>query len=149
MEKTAKVTNVQPTGGYEGKFGPMYNFNITFDNGDSGQYSSKKEQQDKFVVGNEATYTIEQNGKYTNIKPVYQQAGYSGGKKGGYNSPERLEFDREKFLFEKKKQIMIMQQSCMGYAIEILAAQGKEFNTAEVVELKNQLYANILSNLPK
>lgn len=37
-----------------------YSFIIDFDNGDGGFYSSKNEDQTKFVVGKEAEYEIEQ-----------------------------------------------------------------------------------------
>lgn len=59
---------------FSGKNGLAYIFEITFDNGDSGQYFNSKETQDTFKEGQEIEYTIETkvNGNFTNhsIKPV-------------------------------------------------------------------------------
>jgi hypothetical protein len=65
MSKKAKVTKITK---WERR--PGYNdtsFTIEFDNGDKGFYSSKDEDQKRFVVGQEAEYNIEEkdgkNGK--------------------------------------------------------------------------------------
>ena len=54
--------------------GQMFVHQITFENGDQGEYNSKSETCSKFHEGQEASYTIETkvNGKYTNvlIKPA-------------------------------------------------------------------------------
>jgi hypothetical protein len=41
MEKTSKVTNVAGIGTWNGQYGVMYKFEVSFENGDSGQYMSK------------------------------------------------------------------------------------------------------------
>lgn len=55
----------------------MFVHYIEFDNGDSGEYHSKKDTCDKFVAGIETPYTREEriNGNYTNIfiKPVQEE----------------------------------------------------------------------------
>lgn len=65
------------------QYGESYIFDITMDNGDSGQYFSKTQDQSKFQQGKEVEYTIEKkvNGQYTNfsIKPV-QLNGFTPGK---------------------------------------------------------------------
>jgi hypothetical protein len=65
------------------KYGDSHIFEITFDNGDKGQYFSKTKDQNLFQEGKESDYTIEQkvNGQYTNyaIKPVKQQQNGFGG----------------------------------------------------------------------
>ena len=48
MNKKSKVTNVQASGTWEGKFGLMYKFEVEFENGDAGEYSSKSKDQNKF-----------------------------------------------------------------------------------------------------
>lgn len=57
-----------------GTNGLYYIFEIAFDNGDTGVYFSKTEQQETFKEAQEVEYTIEKkvNGNYTNysIKPV-------------------------------------------------------------------------------
>lgn len=78
MQKQAKVISVKPDGNFGAgtQFGITYKHLIEFDNGDKGHYNSKKETQDKFIVGQEAIYTIEtktsgERGQYMNtfIKP--------------------------------------------------------------------------------
>ena len=48
--KNSKVTSVQSNGSWEGKYGIMYKFEIGFENGDVGEYSSKNQEQNKFVI---------------------------------------------------------------------------------------------------
>lgn len=66
-----------------GNNGEYHIFEITFDNGDKGDYITKKNPQSSFIEGKESEYTIETviNGNYTNhkIKPV-QQNGFVPGK---------------------------------------------------------------------
>ena len=91
MEKTGKVTQIAGAGHYDGQYGRMYRFEISFDNGDSGQYVSKSPEQTKFVMGQDATYTIEAreyNGNtYYTIKPAQTQQ-FSGGGGGYKKDPE-------------------------------------------------------------
>ena len=72
--KTGTVTKITPAGTYDGKYGTLYQFYVTFDNGDNGKYSSKSENQTKFVVGEQAHYELtarEYQGKtFYNVKPV-------------------------------------------------------------------------------
>ena len=68
MVKKAKVTNVQANGTWEGQYGLMYKFEVTFDNGDTGQALSKTDNC-KFVVGEEATYEYK-GGQYPKVKYV-------------------------------------------------------------------------------
>ena len=68
-QKKSVVTNVQSNGTWEGKFGLMYKFEVSFENGDTGEYLSKSENQDKFVVGQETDYQFA-GGKYPRVKPV-------------------------------------------------------------------------------
>lgn len=84
MEKTSKVLSAQSNGSFESNYGTLYGFEVAFENGDVGNYNSKSADQNKFVAGQEATYTIEtkptKNGKtFTAIKPVFgtQQQNYS------------------------------------------------------------------------
>lgn len=68
--KKSVVTNVQPNGTWDGKYGLMYKFDVTFENGDSGSYLSKYEDQTKFVVGQEVQYEYT-GGDYPRVKPHY------------------------------------------------------------------------------
>lgn len=69
MIKKSVVKQAQANGTWEGKFGLMYKHEITFDNGDAGEYSSKEQNQTKFVVGQETEYEFT-DGKYPKVKPV-------------------------------------------------------------------------------
>lgn len=83
MEKTSKVLSAQSNGSFESNYGTLYGFEVAFENGDVGNYNSKSKDQNKFVAGQDATYTIEtkptKNGKtFTSIKPVFgTQQNYS------------------------------------------------------------------------
>ena len=70
MNKKSKVTSVQSSGTWEGSYGIMYKYEIVFDNGDCGEYSSKSVEQIKFVIGQEVEYTYT-GGKFPKVKPVY------------------------------------------------------------------------------
>ena len=81
MVKTSKVAQVVSAGEpYNGQYGTLYGFYVTFENGDNGKYNSKSADQTKFVIGQEATYEYiprEYNGKtYYTVKPVNPQ--YAG-----------------------------------------------------------------------
>lgn len=66
---------------FNSKYGETHIHSITFDNGDTGDYLSKSKEQQKFITGKEAEYTIEkkENGQYVNysIKPI-EPAGANG-----------------------------------------------------------------------
>lgn len=140
MQKTSKVTNVSSNGSYDGRYGTMYKFIVTFDNGDSGSYASKKQEQDKFIIGQVTDYTIEQNGQYTNIKPV-QTNTFSGKPKD-----------------DRKRQYMIMLQSSTDYAIKAeselmdiamkyLAAKSDEVNPDSIQAVRDILYPAFIANI--
>ena len=57
--KKSKVKSVQANGTWDGQYGLFYKWEITMENGDSGQYMGKSETQNKFVIGVEAAYTYD------------------------------------------------------------------------------------------
>ncbi len=69
MIKKSVVKQAQANGTWEGKFGTMFKHEIAFENGDSGEYSSKDQNQTKFVVGQETEYEFI-DGKYPKVKPI-------------------------------------------------------------------------------
>ncbi len=78
MTKTSIVKDIKSAGEpYTGQYGTLYGFYVTFENGDNGKYNSKSADQNKFAVGQEATYDYiprEYNGKtYYTVKPVNPQ----------------------------------------------------------------------------
>lgn len=108
---TARVVSVSPKGDYQLRDGKtLYKFFVSMDNGDSGEYSSVKADQDKFVVGQEVEYELT-NTQYGNkIKPVYSQGG------GGYTPSYSSGSD--------DKQKMIVKQSCLKAAVDLLKDKG-------------------------
>ena len=105
----AKVVSVSPKGDYQLRDGKtLYKFFVSMDNGDSGEYSSVKPDQDKFVVGQEVEYELS-NTQYGNkIKPVYAQGGYTPSYSSGGDD----------------KQKMIVKQSCLKAAVDLLKDKG-------------------------
>ena len=77
QQKRSAVTNVTANGTYNGQYGTLYKFEITFANGDSGEYASKSADQAKFKVGVETDYTITskefKDRIYYKIAPVMAQ----------------------------------------------------------------------------
>ena len=91
--KKSKVIGVQANGTWESKYGTFYKFEVDFENGDGGEYSSKTQTQTKFVQGQEAYYTIEGEGRFKKVKPAQapDQANSYQGKSNGNSygkSPE-------------------------------------------------------------
>jgi hypothetical protein len=88
MEQTKRsaVTNVTANGSYDGQYGTLYKFEITFANGDNGEYASKSKDQNKFSVGVETDYTITdrtfKDRIYYKIAPVMAQPGAT--QQGGF-----------------------------------------------------------------
>lgn len=68
--KNSIVKSIQPNGTWDGKYGLMYKFEIGFENGDVGEYSSKNKDQDKFYIGSKTDYEYI-DGKFPKVKPVY------------------------------------------------------------------------------
>ena len=114
--KKGKVVAVNPQGDYQLKDGrTLYKFVLSFDNGDTGEYSSVKPDQNKFVVGQEAEYELNATQYGNRIKPVYSQGGgFSGGgySGGSYSSGGDT------------KQKMIVKQSCLKAAVDLLKDKG-------------------------
>lgn len=89
MEQTKRsaVTNVTANGTFNGQHGTLYKFEVSFANGDSGEYASKSQDQQKFKVGVETDYVLTErpwNDKiFYKIAPApQQQGGFQGG--GGF-----------------------------------------------------------------
>lgn len=82
QQKRSAVTNVTANGTYNGQYGTLYKFEVTFANGDSGEYASKSQNQTKFVVGQETDYTITskefKDRIYYKIAPVMAQPQQGG-----------------------------------------------------------------------
>jgi len=104
MSKKSKVTAVQSNGTWTGQGGNLYyKFEVSFENGDTGEYSSKSQDQQKFIIGTETDYVF-MGGKYPKVKPVYEQP------QGGGSGDNR--------------ELLIARQSSLKVACEICIASG-------------------------
>jgi hypothetical protein len=114
MNKTSKVTNVQANGTWESKqYNTIYyKFEVNFENGDVGEYSSKTPEQNKFVVGQETEYEYI-GGKYPKVKPVstFEQNSYT---------PKANTAGRE---------LSIIRQSSLKCATDYVIANGGDITT--------------------
>jgi hypothetical protein len=113
--KSSKVAQVSGNGKWDSQqYGTFYKFEIVFENGDAGQYMSKEPEQNKFKVGDEASYTItskDVNGKlYYTIKPAMQQQS-----KGGWK-PQPA---------DPEKEARIARMSVLKVATDIYINHGK------------------------
>lgn len=75
--KKSKVVGATFKKSGTGQYGEWHAFQITMENGDSGDYLSKTNPQNAFVTGQTVDYEIgkDTNG-YWKIKPIRQQGGF-------------------------------------------------------------------------
>ena len=107
--KNSIVKSIQPNGTWEGKYGLMYKFEIGFENGDVGEYSSKNKLQDKFYIGSKTDYEYI-DGKFPKVKPVYIKPD-SFDKSNNFTSNSKKNHDT---------QLMIVRQSSITRGIEFM-----------------------------
>ena len=131
MQKKSKVTNVQSNGTWEGSYGTMYKFEVSFENGDTGEYSSKSKDQNKFVIGHETEYEFT-DGKYPKVKPVY-------------NPPSGGSFN--KFNNDPNRQKMIVKQSSLKVASDLCIAN-KKTDLDSVFNVAEQIVAWVMDDKP-
>ena len=120
MIKKSKVKKVQANGTWEGKFGMMYKFEVEFEDGNAGEYSSKTQDQNKFIEGQETEYEFI-DGNFPKVKPVYQQPqSFSG---GGYKKDDTV-------------QKMIVKQSSLKSAVDYCS--GGNCSTSDVLRVAQE-----------
>tara|TARA_R110002110_G_scaffold25909_3_gene95944 strand:- start:3103 stop:3531 length:429 start_codon:yes stop_codon:yes gene_type:complete len=123
MIKKSKVKSVQANGTWEGKFGMMYKFEVEFENEDFGEYSSKTQDQTKFVIGQEMEYEYI-DGHFPKVKPVYQKPDFaSNGFSGGYKKDDNV-------------QKMIVKQSSLKSAVDYCS--GGNCSTSDVLKVAQE-----------
>jgi hypothetical protein len=125
--KKSKVTRVTSNGTWEGKFGMMYKFEVSFENGDTGEYSSKSQDQTKFVEGQEAEYEYT-DGKFPKVKPFYALPTNNG----KFNSDRAYRKD-------DNVQNLIVRQSSLKASVDY--CKGSNCSPEEVCE-NAQLFAD-------
>ena len=111
--KLSKVKLIDRSGSFESQYGTMYQFILTFENGDCGTFTTKAENQNKFEIGKDVSYTIEtkqgKSGSYFAIKP----AATDGSKK--------------EWGFKLESLQMAVQTSQRGATLESIMEKAKEF----------------------
>ena len=145
--KKSKVINVQGGGTWSPKDNPdkiFYKNEVEFENGDIGEYSSVKRDQDKFVVGQETDYQYIAHEKFPRVKPIYQKP-QSFSSNGSVGKPQTDWADKD---------ISIIRQSSLKASIEYLkgaeASMEELFNTAEqMIEWVNKRPSKTPSNTAK
>tara|TARA_R110001599_G_scaffold347011_1_gene572901 strand:+ start:29605 stop:30078 length:474 start_codon:yes stop_codon:yes gene_type:complete len=120
--KKSKVMSVTANGTWDGSYGTMYKFEVVFQNGDVGEYSSKSKDQNKFDVGAETEYDYT-GGKFPKVKPVYVQPNMQG------SSPANS------FGKSDDVQTKIVRQSMLKAAVDFHAIN-PELKPSEVDVLK-------------
>jgi len=130
MEKKSVVKNVQGNGTFDWNGKTFYVFAIEFENGDSGDFNTISDTQNKFVKGQETAYTIDaKNPQYPKIKPVW-----AGNSNNNQNQSIPAPINQEKDL-------LIVKQVCVKCAAEMV---GKNDPTA-VIKTANVLVQWIMS----
>lgn len=128
--KTTKIVKMDKKDSYGNT-----SFIITLDNGDSGFYTSKNEDQTKFVVGQETEYLIEQkqgkNGFYNKITLPQSENSFQGS--GGFKG---------KSAPDPKVQMISF---AMSYTKDLIV--GGKVQMAELEKVYNQIHALMISKL--
>jgi hypothetical protein len=125
MEKTSKVKQAKYLNKtWENHYGTFHVHGIAFENGDFGEYSSVHPEQDKFVVGQLATYNMTGEPGKQKIKPVNPKM-YGDRHGEGFSKPKETKNDRNKsFALAYAKDIVIAQIRC-----------GNEWDEMELLQL--------------
>ncbi len=128
-QKTATVTAAVYTNRtFQTQYGEFHVHSITFDNGDTGDYNAKTPTQDKFVVGQQASYEITPNANpayAAKIKPFNpNQGNYSGGGKKDNTATQRS----------------IERQQALKLAIEYSQVMGSKPDTAGTLATAELFY---------
>ena len=131
MIKKSKVKSVQANGTWEGKFGMMYKFEVEFENEDFGEYSSKTQDQNKFVIGQEMEYEFI-DGHFPKVKPVYQKPDFvSNGVSGSYKKDDTV-------------QKLIVKQSSLKAAVDYCS--GGNCSTSDVLKVAQEFSDWVMEN---
>jgi hypothetical protein len=111
--KLNKVKSVEPSGSFESQYGTMYQFIVTFSNGDAGTFTTKAQNQNRFESGKEVNYTIETK----------------QGKKGSYNVVKlaTAEGTQKEWGYKLEALQMAVQNSSIGASIQSIVERAKEF----------------------
>ncbi len=130
MIKKSKVKSVQANGTWEGKFGMMYKNEVEMENGDIGEYSSKSQDQDKFIEGQETEYEFI-GGQFPKVKPVY-------------NKPEFVSNGATKVNPDVQK--LIVRQSSLKAAVDYCGDNSE--SPEECIAIADKFVAWVMNEKP-
>lgn len=128
MENKNTIKKVTGNGTWNSPNGTMYKWEIEMENGDLGQAMTKAQDQTKWVVGKQVTYTKETKGNYTNFKLVEEKPAFGGGSK-----------------FEPKDASLIAAQSCLGYACTLNQQSQKAQDTDYILQVAEKFHKWVMS----
>lgn len=143
MVKHSKVIGVQANGTWESKYGTFYKFEVDFENGDGGEYSSKSKDQNKFVMGQEAYYTIEGDGKFKKVKPAQPEGAQNSGG-SSYSKPSAPAYGQK----SPETETRIARMNALTNAVNWASAKGVE-HEMEILLIAESFYSFIVNGLVK
>ena len=130
MIKKSTVKSVQASGTWEGKFGLMYKNEVEMENGDICEYSSKSQDQDKFIEGQETEYEFI-GGQFPKVKPVY-------------NKPEFVSNGATKVNPDVQK--LIVRQSSLKAAVDYCGDNSE--SPEECIAIADKFVAWVMNEKP-
>ena len=138
--KTSKVSNVQSEGTWQSPNGLMYKWEVSFENGDTGQAMTKDQEHKTWMVGQEINYELTPNsnpkflGKLTKVKEPFV-ATNTGNPMGIFNANDKPSLN---------VQNLIVAQSSVASACNLLQ-QSSRANSEEVLKVAEEIYKFVMS----
>ena len=125
--KKGKIVKVTGNGTWQSANGLFYKWEVEFDNGDLGGAMTKDQNQQKWIVGKEVSYTKTVNDKgFSNFKLVEEKP-FSGGK------------------FEPKDTGVITMLSCISSACNAVAQSADYKNVTVIKNLASEFFTLAMS----
>ena len=138
MEKNSTVKNVQSNGTFDFNGKTFYKYEVEMANGDVGEYNSISQDQNHFIIGATVDYIYDvTKPQYPKIKPVYN-FNASPSRNGNLKNTQKA-------AAGDNVQLMIVKQSCLKAAVELVGPNSQFANVAEVTKIA-QFFVNWVMN---
>tara|TARA_R100000657_G_C4669350_1_gene113590 strand:- start:827 stop:1261 length:435 start_codon:yes stop_codon:yes gene_type:complete len=131
MQKLVK--SITPQGSFESQWGTFFKFILEFEDGMKGEYLSKSENQNKFIVGQSASIEVttrEYNG--TTINKIKPASTFQGGDKSYTPAPK-----------DNKTQEYIIKQNALTNACNIVG----EADIPKIIEIADAFKDYVLNDV--
>ena len=131
MQKVVK--SITPQGSFESQWGTFFKFILEFEDGMKGEYLSKSENQNKFIVGQSASIEVttrEYNG--TTINKIKPASTFQGVDKSYTPSPK-----------DNKTQEYIIKQNALTNACNIVG----EADIPKIIEIADAFKEYVLNDI--